>query len=318
MKKNFIALATAALCCSAMAQDAVIASGGKTGTYYRMVNDILARCDGKPLNFRHVEQPDGSLGNLDSLLRKNDNPVDLAMMQSDVLALKQSSEDLSGIRTVYAMFPEEVHFVAKKSLQVKKGATVVGGYTVPGTGNMAPVSNVQELVGLRVGAAGGSVVTARVLQQKMRLSYEVVPFASNDELKKALDTDKVAAIVVVGGQPAGLVKDLTPAYRLLAVPEQLITKEVLDIYRTAQVSYRQMGPESEGVRTVAVDSLLVARNFANPRMLEGLGALRACIDMNLLEMKDSRNTHGKWQMVKGTADEKGKWRFYDLPTPAKK
>jgi TRAP-type uncharacterized transport system substrate-binding protein len=317
MKKSLIVLAALAAASAALAQDAVIASGGATGTYYRMINDMLVQCDGKPLRYRHIEQKDGSLGNLDSLLGKSEPRVDLAMMQSDVLALKQSSEDLSGVRTVYAMFPEEVHFVARKTLQVKKGAKIVGGYTVPGTGNMEPVANVQELVGLRVGAVGGSVVTARVLQFKMKLAYDVVPFTSNEDLKKALDSGNVQAAVVVGGQPAGLVKDLDSNYRLLAVPEALITKDVLDIYRTAQVSYRKMGPESEGVRTVAVDSLLVARNFSSPKMLEGLAGLRACLDAALPAMKDSRDVHGKWEKVQPSNENKGKWRYYDLPAARK-
>jgi TRAP-type uncharacterized transport system substrate-binding protein len=318
-------VSVAALAQPAQSQEFVISGGSTGGTYDTMVNNLIAYC-GPTMNaagFKLIKQPGGnSSENIDALTGKSDRPVDIAPVQLDAAFLRRDREmdGLSGIKTLATLHSEELHWVTLKGKTVVRGAKVLLGKTVPGTGTAAPLSTIDDLAGLRLGAVGGSASTALIVQQKTGINYQIVrDFKDNAALKQALDEGKIDAFLAVTGSPGEPMKDMGEEYKLLSIPAQYLGKEAaLSFYNPAKISYRKMGPDNEGVETASIPATLLAREFNSPVMQGGLATLRKCFNESLPLMKDDRKVHAKWreQSVKPSLDARSsKWPWYELPAP---
>lgn len=324
---RIMAVAMAALAATSMAHsqsnEFVIAGGSVGGTYDTMVNNLISYCGPTMTNagYKLIKQPGGnSSENIDALTGKSDRPVDIAPVQLDAAFLRRDREmdGLSGLKTLVTLHSEELHFVTLASKTVIRGAKVMLGKTIPGTGTAAPMTNINDLAGLRLGAVGGSASTALIVQQKTGINFQIVrDFKDNAALKQALDDGKIDAFLAVTGSPGEPMKDMGETYKLLSIPSEYMGKEAaLSFYNPAKISYRKMGPENEGVETASIPATLLAREFNSPNMQMGLAVLRKCFNDSLPAMKDDRRVHAKWRetSVKPSTDARSsKWPWYDLP-----
>lgn len=293
--KTIAALVLALSAFMAQAQTLKVATG-QAGTYSAMFKEINGACaNAIPL----VEQAtSGSIENLNALVG---NQVNGAFVQTDVLYYRARSENLDGIKTLIALHPEEVHFVA---LSTAKSTT--GG--VMGIGSKPIVfHSIADLKDRKIAAAGGSVVTAQVIRLQSEIPYQVIEAKTTDAAIKLLDEGQVDAVVAVGGAPLASVDKLGAGYKILPINGPTAAK-LKDVYRLARLTYSKMG--ASGVPTVATDALFVTREYKTARFVEGLSRLRSCILTNLDELKETTGTHPKWQAV--DAANKGKWAWYDL------
>lgn len=285
---------------AAMAQTQLkVATGGPTGTYSRMFKEFQQTCKDQIMQIEVAST--GSVQNMDKLLG---NEVNAAIVQTDVLFYRARNEDLGGVKTLFSMYPEEVHVIAPAVSNIKEGGMMGLG--------AKPVlfSNVSDLAGRPVAAWGGSVVTAQVIRLQAEINFTIVEVNDFKSAKAALDAGQVAAIIMVGGHPMSDVASLTNAYKLLPFPEAVAGK-LKSVYVPARVSYSGMGQGASGVQTIATEALFVTRSYKTPKFVESLGALRGCFKDNLAELQETTGMHKKWSAV--NAENTGKWSYYELP-----
>lgn len=300
--KIFAMAAMLAVMTSASAQQVKIATGGPKGTYHALFTNIADKC-GQEMAVIGVNTS-GSLENLDKLTGKE---VSAAFVQTDALFASAQGRDLGNIKTLAAFHRESVHVVAKRNSGMKTGG-------VAGLGGKEVIFNTSEdLAGYRVAAAGGSTITAQLVKLQGQVNWTVVPVASNDEAMKALAAGQVEAVMMVGGQPLGNVRDLGSDYKLLGFKPQ--TVELLKtVYVADRLSYPKLS--STAVQTLATEALLVTRTFNTQDRQQTLANFRQCIVRNVPIWQDADGAHPAWSKV--DPENKGKWAYYDLPTAGKK
>lgn len=307
MKKYLIA-ALALVASQAFAQEVVVVStGGPKGTYSSFFKSIQSLCGD---TVQLVEKPSsGSDQNIDNLINKQ---ADAAFVQSDTLqftAMNDPRASDSQIRVLLPMYPEEVHVVALRNL-----AKTTGGFNIAGRnfgGNTQALNSLADLEGVRVGAWGGSYTTARAISYLGNVKYEAVQYEDDKAALAALNKGEIAAIIAVGGQPLGFVKDLNGTnYKLLKIDSGLADK--VKAYMKTRVNYRNLGAES--TETVAARSMLVVRNYASPDRKAKIAALKSCIIKNEINFKEGTGHHPKWSDVDLSAPVS--WALYDVGSPA--
>jgi TRAP-type uncharacterized transport system substrate-binding protein len=283
----------------AQAQSLVVATGDPKLTYSTMFKELSGRC--QSVSLREVNS-NGSNANLDML---EQNKVNAAIVQTDALFWRSRSEDdLNNVRTLFTLYPEEVHFVARAD-GVHEGGVSLGGFSIGG--KQVIFNNIGDLNGHNVGAVGGSALTAEVIKALTKINYNIVKFSSNDEASKALQAGNIDAFIAVGGAPLSTVANLDQRFKLLMItPQQqgILAK----VYKPARVSYGNLG--QRGVPTVATEALMVSRVYSSAQMLDGLKRFRQCEVQALPDLKDTVGTHPKWQVVE--AGNKGLWTYYDF------
>lgn len=281
---------------SAYAQSLTIATGGTKGsTYSAVFNELNQRC-GDNGNISEVHSG-GSNDNIDMLVG---NKVNAGIVQTDVMFFRSQTEDLGKIKTLFALFPEQVHFVARAEGQKEGGVFGIGGKEVH-------FNTISDLAGRNVGASGGSVLTSKVAAKYSKINWTTVEFKSNDEALAALQAKTVDAVVIVGGQPMAAVSALSSAYKLLSVPAP-VQATLKDVYLPSRASYRNIN--AAGVPTISTQAIMVAREYHSAKFVTALSQYRACFNKNLDDLQETTGTHPAWQEVK--AGDQGKWAWMDL------
>lgn len=301
MKKSIYAVAAALVLFAGQAFSDTfnIATGDSKGgsTYSQMFREYLELC-GNVLPMVEVETT-GSVKNVELLVA---NSVNAAFLQSDLLAFRRLTDEASvaNIRTLFALHPEELHFVARADVKKEGGFMGIGSQSVS-------YNVISDLAGRPVGAVGGSVLSGRVVASQSGINFQVVEFENNQALLEALLSGKVDSILVVGGAPHKLVKALDQRYKILSVPAD-VQKKLAGVYSSAKVSYGNLN--QAGVDTVSTEALFVTRTYRSPDMQRNLSELRQCFIDKLPTIQDKRGTHAKWQVVDSA--NTGKWVWYDL------
>lgn len=304
--KSILAMIAVAICLNAVAQEKIIvATGDKKGgsTYSVMFGELNQMCG----NGDWVERE--TKGGIDNKTLLIGNQVNAAIVQSDMLEFERrvDASKVANIKTLIALHPEELHFIARADVK-KEGGLSVAGFNVGGTA--VTFNTLADLKGRNVGAVGGSIASANVVAANSGLGFKVLPVADNETLKTKLLSGDLDAILVVGGAPHGLVKALPPAFKILPIPQDLVTKlSASKLYFPAKLSYQNLN--ASGVQSVATQALLVTRVYRSQEMIGKLKNMRACFDAKLGNIQDKTGTHPKWQEV--DASNHGGWAWYELP-----
>jgi len=298
MKMKFIALAAMmAATVSVQAQQVKVATGGPKGTYHALFANIADKC-GQEMAMIEVPST-GSLENLDKLTGKE---VGAAFVQTDALFASAQGRDLGNIKTLVAFHKEAVHVVANRNSGMKAGGTLGFG------AKDVVFGSVEDLAGMNVAAAGGSLITAQLIKLQGQVNWTVVPVADNDAAMAALKSGQVQAVVMVGGQPLGNVKALGSDYKILGFKQGTV-----DLLKTVYVGDKLSYPKlsSSAVQTIATEALLVTRTYNTPEKLNMLANFRSCVAKHVPEWQDADGAHPAWSQV--NPENHGKWAYYDLP-----
>lgn len=310
MKKlwNFLVIALSAavaVSCAmapASAQTLKVATGSAKLTYSTLYKEMVNAC-GTEVAMVEINSS-GSMDNVDKLLG---NEVNAAFVQSDVLYLRSKTEELGNVKTLLALHNEQVHIVAR----VNSGLTTGG---VMGVGSKEVVlTDLSSLSGMKIGASGGSAVTAKVIRLQSEIAFNVVEFPTNDAVIAALSKGDIQAGLIVGGAPLGLVNGLGPQFKLLPI-SPVVVDRLKGVYRPARLNYSKLG--AAGVATVSTDALLVTREYKTAKMIDSLAGFRSCVLGKADDLKETTGTHPAWQAVDPA--NKGKWVWYELPVKGKK
>ena len=279
------------------AQQVKVATGSAKGTYHALFANIADKC-GESMAM--IEVPtSGSLENLDKLSGKE---VGAAFMQTDALFASAQGRDLGNIKTLVAFNKESVHIVALANSGLKSGGTL-------GIGAKDVVFNsAEDLSGMKVAAAGGSLVTAQLIKLQGQVNWTVVPVDSADAAIAAVKSGAVQAAILVGGQPLGNVKALGSEFKLVGFHQG--TMDLLKtVYVADKLSYPKLG--NGAVSTIATEALLVTRTYNTPDKLAMLSSFRKCVLDHVAEWQDADGAHPAWAQV--DVANHGKWAYYDLP-----
>ena len=303
MKKIIIAFAAFASL-SVFAQDSFVVATGdskKGSTYSAMFRELNKVCSAAlPMVEKETT---GSPENIDLL---TSNTVNAAIAQGDLISYIDQTDPakVQNVKTVFALAPEELHFIARADVK-KEGGYGIGGFKVGG--QEVSFRTLDDLAGRKVGGVGGSILSGRVVSKQSGLNFQMVDAGNNENLQKMLLDGSFDAILVVGGAPHGLVKTLDTRFRILPISQETAAK--LKAYMPAKLSYSNLN--QAGVPTVATQALFVSRSYRSPAMLASLAKLRACFEQQVPNLQDARGTHPKWQVV-DTAN-RGRWVWYELP-----
>lgn len=290
-----------------------IVTGGKTGTYFAIGNNLSEMVD----NRLEVKSTNGSWVNVEEMSRTKG--VTLAVVQSDVYAAfvqmrddktvpdatrREFADLLANLRVFMPLYPEEVHFLVRKDdpiefvhqikdkpiwMDVAKSGTYLTGLNIYGKLFQERPKMVEPFVNPT--ATGDDEGTRRRRSAMMALSdpsfYASYP--------------RIDVMVLVGGQPLALLeKNAPPNLKLLKFdPSHPTSAALLRDYQQADLrktSYPLLNLPDGGSPTLAVNSYLITASFADPQRNQFIQnfAAQFCAKFGVLQDRG----HAKWKELR--------------------
>lgn len=300
----------------------VLGSGATSGTYYPVVTEIAKFCDSDTVVVTHFMDPSlgegketegGSVANLRRIL---DNKATGGLVQLDVAYLeKLANPAMSRVLALLPLHAEQVHVIVPASVTtsvmtqpaVEKSLTNwFGSEAVYETQTVSnPITTIGELAGQRIAAWGGSVTTAKVVDQQGNVGFaEIVPVKDRDEAFGLLNSGQVAAVLAVTGAPTAWVAALPKGQYKLLVAGKTMEEAVSAVYATSGISYDNMGQTGQQISALSVDSLLMTRTYTKADMVNALAELQQCVREKISDFQDTAGTHPAWQTIDPSRDMK--------------
>src|SRR5271165_4726030 len=170
----------------------LVADDSSSGTYKKMLGEIIGVCSTDDFNIQEAPGVTGGApGNLDALVN---NRAQAAFLHSDVFfANAQADPSYKRFQTLLALYPEPIHVLALRTSKTKKPGTFSFG--------TQDFNSLADTKGYKVGAAGGGVITARILQGQGEGGFSVTPYDKGDDVISALNNGDIAAAIFVGAAP---------------------------------------------------------------------------------------------------------------------
>ena len=305
----------AGICAAAAALPAraeSIVTGGKTGTYFAIGNNL--RDFVNPA--LEVKDSKGSWANVEDMSRTKG--VTLAIVQSDVYSsfvqLRDSKDVPQATRTEYAqllanlrvfmpLYKEEIHFIVRKDDPMEfihqiKGKALWMDAEKSGT-YLTALNIYSKLFQERPNAVQPFInTTATGEDEGTRRRRSALMSLSDPAYYK--DYPKVDVMVLVGGQPLSLLEKNMPSnLKLLKFDaSQPGAARVLQDYQKAAIqksSYPQLNITGTELPSLAVDSYLITANFADPQRNQFIKdfADQFCSKFGVLQERG----HAKWKSL---------------------
>ena len=300
------------LAATASVSSEIIVTGGKTGTYYQIGNnlkDIVAPT-------LEVRESKGSWANVEELSQTKG--VGLAIVQSDVYAAfvylrdnpqvpretrRQYAQLLANLRVFMPLYREEIHFLVRKDSPLEyihqiRGASIWMDAEKSGT-YLTALNIYSKMFNERpriVAPFLNPTVTGDDEGTKTRRSALMV--LSDPEFYKAFP--KVDVLVLVGGQPLKLLAQNIPDnLKLLKFDANHPTApKLMQEYQKADIqkaSYPLLNIADASQTSLSVDSYLITASFINPERRQFVSALAEgfCEKFDQLQAKG----HPKWKAL---------------------
>lgn len=284
---------------SASAEEIKIANGSSSGIYDQITKEIQQQlvASGSDLVLTSVASS-GAIENLDKLIG---NEAGLAFMHSDVLFYRSKIDDLTNLKTLLALFPEDVNIIALNQPYKPESK-----FKMVNLNRGINLETISDLEGLPVGAAGGGYVTANVIRLQSEIGYKVIRFDKGSQVLDALKNGQIAAAIFVGPAPLPNLSNLDGNYKLLSINDSVADK-LKSVYKKSSITYIKINPNP--VQTVAADDLLVTRNYKSKKMIDALLKLRKAVQDNINDLQETTGFHKAWQKV--DINNQGKWDWYN-------
>jgi TRAP-type uncharacterized transport system substrate-binding protein len=284
------------------AQHLIVADSSSSGTYAKMLAEIKDVCQTDDFIIDEAPKHGGATDNLDAL--KN-NRVSAAFLHSDVIfAAAMSDPSYKELKTLVALYPEEIHIVTLRT-SITKAAGLTNYFSKP-----VQFNSLSDLSGYNVGAAGGGVITARILTGQGEGHFNVIDLQEGKNVIPALQSGQIQAAIFVGGSPLDNITALNGnEFKLIPIGDS-ISSRVQSVYRPATINYPNL--QSGPIKTMAPVATLVTRKYTRPQMIAPQAAFRACFYAHLDDLKETPGKHPKWALV--DPNDHGVWDWYDLPT----
>jgi uncharacterized protein len=281
-----------------------VGSGGETGTYFPIIEEINDFCESDTLLVNHYlvdgKSVGGSVDNKSNLLN---NKIMAGIIQADVAHLeKMKNAEMTRVIALLPLHEEQVHVIIPRITKVmvqeaKTGTLGFGAQEAVYENQENPISDISHLQDLKIAAWGGSVITAKVIKMMGDISFEIVPVADQKAGMSALNSGEVDAVIAVVGAPAKWVEELPRGqYKLLTV-SKAVQDKLGEIYNITSINYDNMDDIGQSIEALGVDSILFTRSYRTPKMLDALSELQNCVREKIYEIQDTPGTHPVWQRI---------------------
>lgn len=299
-----VLLLMASLCASA--KPYLMSTGGQTGTYYRIGNDIIAECSetvSRPIE--NVVQKLGSTGAINDLSNK---AAHMGIMQFDALwfANKQNPSKVNKKKwSILAnLHNEPVHLVIPKKWKPVNEQVFWKKAWSKVMGSKPIVLDINVLKNQVVSSWGGSIDTASAINDAMGLNMRI----------KAIDPGSAASVTtpmfVVAGAPSKVVQNiLDTGNYVLADIDMSKLRGKADFYTPAQVGYKVNG-KIVNTNTMAVKAVLVAKNSRKRAKMEELEALATCIAEATPMMAEEDDYSVAWESAYDGLETDVDWSYF--------
>ncbi len=285
-----------------------IVTASERGTYIQIGRDIakyIAPSAGIALE---VLPSAGSAENVQRL--RNEPGVKFALVQSDVYQAfldqaasgnAEASNLIRPLRVIMPLYNEEIYFIVRAD---------------------APTQYVHEIKDLKINVGpllSGTAMSATTVYRQMfntPLPEDRASYLSNEDALVKLTVDKsVDVVVVVAGQPAKLLADMTPAARRLVKllkfdansPESSAALQTYFPVTVRASSYPNL--LTEDIPGIAVKAYLVTYDYALGDTVARLGKFAHALCDNFATLQASG--HPKWREVTLSQPPLGKgWAYY--------
>lgn len=282
----------------------VVADDSSSGTYKKMLGEIIGVCSTDDFNIQEASGvTGGAVGNLEALVN---NRAQAAFLHSDVFfANAQADPTYKRFQTLLALYPEPIHVLALRTSKTKKLGTFSWG--------TQDFYSLADMRGFKIGAAGGGVYTARILEGQGEGGFTVQAYDTGNDVINALNSGDIAGAIFVGAAPLPNIEKLDKnAYKLLPIGESIAAK-VQGVYRPANINYR--GLTNGPVKTLAPVATLLTRKYTTPERIAMQRKFRQCFYKHLGDLQDTGSPN--WQSV--DPNDHGVLDWYEIPgdTPVK-
>lgn len=298
--------------CSLSASAESIVTGGKTGTYYAIGNNLKEFV----APALEVKDSKGSWANVEDMSRTRG--VSLAIVQSDVYSAfvqmrdsrevpeatrREYAQLLANLRVFMPLYKEEIHFLVRKDepiefihqikgkaiwMDMEKSGTYLTALNIYSKLFQERPSIVEPFINST--ATGEDEGTKRRRSALMALSdpayYKAYP--------------KIDVMVLVGGQPLALLEKNAPTnLKLLKFdPTQPNADKLLQDYQKGDIhktSYPLLNIAGDNAPALAVDSYLITANFADPQRNQFIKTFadQFCTKVGVLQERG----HNKWKSL---------------------
>mgnify|MGYP000716501988 CR=1 FL=1 len=259
-----------------------IVSGGRTGTYLRLTDEMkgeLPKHSSENLRVLPIIGL-GSQKNLNDLLYLSG--IDIALMQSDVMeSAKSKYNNLDGrVRYITKLHDEEVHILARNNI---KSIYDLAGKTV----------SIGE-------ASSGTAMTASLIFKTLNIKPKFVNLSASEALKNlSKKRDGVDAFVYVSGKPVELFSNINRSnkFHFIEIP----SKPLAHIYKATSLTSRDYkNLVSDDVKTVAAQAVMAVYNFKQEKTAR-YAYVRRFVEA-LFKSKEQLSLpqnkfHKKWQTI---------------------
>ena len=262
-----------------------ILTGGPTGTYVMIGQDIAGLMDGCGQTLNVIE----SAGSLENFLgvRKRKS-TQFGIVQSDVLEYLQtySAQDpdiqraIAGVRIAFPLYNEEVHILAKRDIE-----------------------STDDLAGKRVAVGvedSGTFLTASLLLDLINVVPAERLAIGPDDAMAALQAGDIDAFFYVAGAPTTLFtsEEINPqSFHLLPIMEPVLRS----VYTPTMIPSETYPFQTEEIEVVAVKAVLMTYEYDPLRNSYHAQSCTAVADVSnlILTQFDAlrENGHPKWQKV---------------------
>jgi uncharacterized protein len=266
---------------SAGAHPEAIVTGGKTGTYFQIGNNL------KELVAPELEVLDskGSWANVEDLSQTKG--VSLAIVQSDVYAAfvylrdhpsvppetrRQYAGLLANLRVFMPLYKEEIHFLVRKDSPLNFIHEIHGAriwMDAEKSGTYLSALNIYSKMFNEPPAAVAPFINPTVTgdDEGTKIRRSALMALSDPEFYKSFP--RIDVLVLVGGQPLKILEANIPAnLKLLKFdPKHPTANKVLQDYRVADIqktSYPALNIDNAATASLGVDSYLITANFEIP------------------------------------------------------
>lgn len=299
MKSAYLVLLAAFLSTSALADNStiVVADDSSSGTYKKMLGEIIGACAGDINIVEAKGVTGGAPGNLDALVN---NKVQAAFLHADVYAANVMADpSYKRYQTLVSLYPEPITIIALRESKSKKLGTMSWG-------NQS-FNTLSDMAGYKVAASGGGCYTARWLQGQGQGGFEVSCYTTGKEAVSAVQSGDASAAVFVGAAPLPNIAELNKAeFRIIPIGESIGGK-VTGLYRPVTINYP--GLTNGPLKTMAPMATILTTKKNTPALIAAQRNFRSCFNAHLNELKD--NGSPNWQYVE--ANDHGVLDWYEIP-----
>lgn len=302
MKKLFSFIIASMLALSAHANNIVMSTGAKDGTYFDMAVQLLRACP--PKEAITIVTSNGSIDNIDAVF--HNNTAMFGISQIDALYAEKVDPDV--VQVLFALHPEQVHIIV--STEPRKVPTGMFSKLVGG-GNPLTLNSSSDLAKLNIGSWGGSIVTTSILNDKLGWNANIVDTGNADNALNGLLANKLDAIIYVAGTGNKFIADLPmDKFKFLPVNDSDASK-LSGMFSKDNITYTNL--KVRGLPTVSAQSVVITKVNKKGQVSDIAKDLQSCFYAKLDDIQTTPKVRVNWDQVKKPGEDgyvTPKWKVW--------